>query len=30
VPRARELFRRVLRFDAELYDTAERLSAIGG
>jgi tetratricopeptide (TPR) repeat protein len=30
VPRARELFRRVLRFDAELYDTADRLHAIGG
>jgi tetratricopeptide (TPR) repeat protein len=30
VPRARELFRRVLRFDVELYDTAERLAAIGG
>ena len=30
VPRARELFRRILRFDAELYDTAERLAAIGG
>ncbi|HVF33249.1 MAG TPA: tetratricopeptide repeat protein [Acidimicrobiales bacterium] len=30
VPRARELFRRILRFDAELYDVAERLSAIGG
>jgi tetratricopeptide (TPR) repeat protein len=30
VPRARELFRRVLRFDHELYDTAERLRGIGG
>ncbi len=28
VPKARELFRRVLRYDAELFDTAERLSAI--
>lgn len=30
VPRARELFRRILRFDADLYDTTERLAAIGG
>ena len=30
VPRARELFRRVLRFDHELYDTADRLRGIGG
>ena len=30
VPRARELFRRVLRFDPELADAAERLAAIGG
>jgi thioredoxin-like negative regulator of GroEL len=29
VPRARELFRRVLAHDADLYDTAERLAAIG-
>ena len=30
VPRARELFRRVLRYDPDLADTAERLRAIGG
>jgi tetratricopeptide (TPR) repeat protein len=30
VPRARELFRKVLRFDPDLFDTAERLAAIGG
>ena len=29
VPRARELFRRILHFDRDLFDTAERLSAIG-
>jgi tetratricopeptide (TPR) repeat protein len=29
VPRARELFRKVLDFDADLYDTAERLAGIG-
>ena len=29
LPRARELFRRVLRHDAELSDAAERLAALG-
>jgi tetratricopeptide (TPR) repeat protein len=29
VPRARELFKRILDFDADLYDTAERLAGIG-
>jgi tetratricopeptide (TPR) repeat protein len=29
VPKARELFRRILSYDRDLFDTAERLSAIG-
>ncbi len=29
VPKARELFGRVLRFDPELYDVVERLNGIG-
>lgn len=30
LPRARDLFRRILHFDADLYDVAERVAALGG
>ena len=29
VPRARELFRKILEADPDVYDTAERLASIG-